>query len=265
VASKGRDGYIQKMKITLIVILLIATVQIGTASDGSFEVVHGGIIRGDTTTRQVHLVFSGHEFADGADSIIAILRRHHARASFFFTGDFYRTPAFRRSIRSLYRAGHYLGGHSDKHVLYAPWERRDSLLVTKQEFLHDLEGNYRAMKPFGVTKRTARIFLPPYEWYNDSISAWCKEAGLTLINFTPGTGSNADYTIPEEKNYVPSDTIYQRILRYDASHPNGLNGFHLLLHFGTHPHRTDKFYFVLDALMTELEHRGYRFTRVPNY
>ena len=32
----------------------------------------------------------------------------------------------------------------------------------------------------------AYLFLPPYEWYNQTISNWAKELGLTLINYTPG-------------------------------------------------------------------------------
>ncbi len=253
------------MQTTAIVLFALCALVQGGSTGGACERRYGGIVRMDTTVKTVHLVFTGHEYADGADTILAVLTRHRALASFFFTGDFYRTAAFASGLRALHDAGHYLGGHSDKHLLYAPWEKRDSLLVSKGEFLEDLEDNYRAMLPFGVTKRTAPYFLPPYEWYNDSISAWCGDAGLTLVNFTPGTSSNADYTIPEERNYVPSDSIAARILRYEAAHTNGLNGFLLLLHYGTHPHRTDKFYLRLDALLTELERRGYGFTRVRDY
>lgn len=264
-AFECSNGYLSiHMKIPAFIIALLSIVQIATAGD-AFRMDHGGIVRCDTSKKQIRLVFTGHEFADGADTIIAVLGRHGAHASFFFTGDFYRTPAFGPAIRALHRAGHYLGGHSDKHLLYAPWEKRDSLLVSKREFVSDLEDNYSAMLPFGVTKKTSPYFLPPYEWYNDSISAWCANAGLTLVNFTPGTSSNADYTIPEERNYLPSDSIYTRILRFESTHASGLNGFLLLLHFGTHPHRTDKFYLRLDALMTELERRGYGFTRVRDY
>lgn len=251
--------------LTLPLLLLAASIQILTAQTFRHAATdHGGIIRCDTTQKTIHLVFTAHEFGDGADTITAVLARHRAHASFFFTGDFYRAPGQARVIRALKEAGHYLGGHSDKHLLYAPWEQRDSLLVTKKEFLDDIEGNYRAMQKFGITKKTSPVFLPPYEWYNDSVSAWCRQAGLRLVNFTPGTGSNADYTIPQENNYVPSDSIFQRILRYEASKSAGLNGFILLLHFGTHPDRTDKMYNRLDALMTELERRGYRFRRVTD-
>ena len=69
--------------------------------------------------------------------------------------------------------------------------------------------------------------MPPYEWDNDSIAAWTKEMQLQLINFTPGTKSNADYTTPDLKNYKSSDEIYTSITALETK--QGLNGFILLL------------------------------------
>lgn len=43
---------------------------------------------------------------------------------------------------------------------------------------------------------------------------------------------------------------------------NGLNGFILLIHIGTDPRRTDKFYNYLPTLINELKNRGYEFERV---
>jgi peptidoglycan/xylan/chitin deacetylase (PgdA/CDA1 family) len=104
--------------------------------------------------------------------------------------------------------------------------------------------------------------LPPYEWYNDTIAAWTKELGLQLINFTPGTRSTADYTTPEMKNYQSSEAIYNSIINYEQSKPSGLNGFLLLLHIGTDPKRTDKFYKCLPELIKYLKARGYQFQTV---
>ena len=136
--------------------------------------VLGGITRMDSTRKEIYLAFTGHEFADGAESIRSTLRRRHVKASFFFTGDFYRNPAYGRLIRELNHDGHYLGGHSDKHLLYASWEKRDSLLVTKQDFLSDLRSNYATMGRFGIIRNRTRYFMPPFEWYNQSISNWCR-------------------------------------------------------------------------------------------
>ena len=120
------------------------------------------------------------------------------------------------------------------------------------------------MAQFGISQNDASYFMPPYEWYNQQISDWTSELGLTLVNFTPGTRSNADYTTPDMgEKYVDSQYIYNRILQYEAQASNGLNGFILLIHIGTHPDRTDKFYDRLPDLIVELRERGYRFVLFP--
>lgn len=223
---------------------------------------HGALVRGDTTRKVIRLLFSGHEFAEGGETIATVLRRHHVKASFFFTGDFCRNPSVAPLIRTLLADGHYLGPHSDRHLLYASWEKRDSSLVSREEFTRDLWDNYAAMRVFGSTPRTAPFFLPPFEWHNREIAGWCRDSGITLINFTPGTSSNGDYTTPDMgSRYLPSDTIFERILRFESMQPSGLNGFHLLLHIGTHPSRTDKMVRRLEDLIIELTRRGYRWER----
>jgi len=114
----------------------------------------------------------------------------------------------------------------------------------------------------GINIKRATYFLPPYEWYNDSIAGWANDLKLQLVNFTPGTRSNADYTTPDEKNYRSSDEIYTSIINYEHSKPAGLNGFLLLLHIGTDPKRTDKFYHRLPQLIKELKAKGYHFQTV---
>lgn len=222
----------------------------------------GAITRGDTSQQQLALVFTGHEFAEGGQTILKTLSELDSPASFFFTGDFYRNPAFAELIAELKTQGHYLGAHSDRHLLYCDWSQRDSLLVDKPQFTRDLLDNYSEMQRFGIKMADAPYFLPPYEWYNDSIAEWTEELGLQLINFTPGTLSHADYTTPEMPSYRSSSTIYGSILNYEQSHLAGLNGFLLLIHIGAGPGREDKFYFRLEQLVRELKAEGYRFVRV---
>jgi peptidoglycan/xylan/chitin deacetylase (PgdA/CDA1 family) len=212
--------------------------------------------------KNIALVFTGDEFADGGNHILHTLKKENAKASFFFTGNFYRNPTFKQLIQQLKNNGHYLGAHSDKHLLCCDWVKRDSLLVSKSEFSNDLRNNYAEMKRFGISETASPYFLPAFEWYNDSIAAWTKEMGLQLINFTPGTRSNADYTYPELKNYVSSETIYNSIIGFEKGRETGLNGFMLLLHIGTDPRRTDKLYNRLGELIKRLKTKGYRFQTV---
>ena len=218
---------------------------------------HGAIIRGDSTQKEIAIVFSGDQFAEGGEEVLQTLKKENIKACFFFTGNFYRNPSFTKFIRKAKKDGHYLGAHSDKHLLYCDWSKRDSLLVTKHQFQNDLVDNYKEMKSLGIQKKDAHFFLPPYEWYNDSIALWTEEMGLQLINYTPGTFSNADYTTPSDKNYRSSERIYQSIIDYDNKFSNGLNGFILLMHAGAGPERTDKFYKRLPALLALLKREHY--------
>jgi endoglucanase len=228
-----------------------------------FTYDHGALVRGDTTGKEIALVFTGDEFGDGGQFIAETLEKENIRASFFLTGNFYRNKRFETVIKKLLQNGNYLGSHSDRHLLYCDWVKRDSLLVSKNVFINDLNDSYSEMRKFGIDAMEAHYFLPPYEWYNDSIAAWTSESGLSLVNFTEGTRSNADYTFPEmDSKYVDSRTIYSSIIDYEQHSVSGLNGFILLIHIGTDPRRTDKFYLCLPGLLNELKDRGYIFVRI---
>lgn len=222
---------------------------------------HGAITRGDSTQKKLAIVFTGDEFAEGGSSILKALGDEKVKASFFFTGRFYRNSAFKTIIRQLHAGGHYLGPHSDSHLLYCDWSKRDSLLVGREQFNSDLADNYAAMHRFGIAQKDALFFLPPYEWYNDSIAAWTRQRGLQLINYTPGTISHADYTTDGSKNYRSGEAIYRSVIAREKN--GGLGGFILLLHIGSGPGRTDKFYRRLPALLRYLKENHYQLVTVP--
>lgn len=255
---------------TLICLLLVVSSCSGTSSESEritnpctpFDCIQGAIVRGDSTEKKLALIFSGDSFADGGNHIQSVLKSHEIKGSFFFTGNFYRNPEFDEIIKKLHADGQYLGAHSDRHLLYNDWVSRDSLLIKYPKFVEDVENNYKEMEQFGITKEGARYYLPPYEWYNQTIADWTDSLDLQLINMTHGTLSHADYTTPEMENYRSSDKIYESIMEYESNHPNGLNGFMLLIHIGTDPKRIDKFYLRLDELINELKSRGYEFVRV---
>ena len=221
------------------------------------------IIRGDTIQKKIALVFTGDEFADGGHFIQSTLREEKIKASFFLTGNFYRNKKFKKVIQQLKSNGHYLGSHSNKHLLYCDWVKRDSLLVTQNEFESDLAQSYMELSRWGISKQQAIYFLPPYEWYNDSIVSWTHQFGLQLINYSPGTRSTADYTYPEMgRRYVDSKTIFNSILNHEQQSSTGLNGFILLVHIGTDPRRKDKFYFYLPELINEMKKKGYQWVKI---
>jgi len=231
-------------------------------SGTGFQEQEGAIIRGSTSAKRLAFVFTGHEFAEGGETILNEFSLHKGKGSFFLTGDFLANTNFGPFIRRIVQEGHYLGPHSDKHVLYCPWDGPKKTLVTREEFRADLAANLQKIEEAGFSRVQLRYFLPPYEHYNRQIAEWAEEMGLTLINYTPGTRSNADYTGEAEKNFVSSKTIFESIVAKERQDPNGLNGFLLLLHVGSGPGREDKFHKRFGELLEHLAGKGYKFVRV---
>ncbi len=216
----------------------------------------GATVRMDTTKKEIWLCFSAHDQKDGFSTVTRTLRNHKIRGSFFLTGDFCReNPDI---INELRMEGHYIGPHSDKHLLYCAWESRDSLLVSREEFTNDLKENYAVLEKNEIKPDDASVFLPPYEWYNDSIGEWCKAMNIRLINISSGALTNQDWTYPRNDGpYYSNDSILTSLFAYENK--KGLNGYIMLIHPGTDPRRKDKFYDRLDEVLTSLEKKNYKF------
>jgi peptidoglycan/xylan/chitin deacetylase (PgdA/CDA1 family) len=223
---------------------------------------NGAIVRMNITKKEIYLVFSADEYGDGMEHVLDVLAQNNAKGSFFLTGNFLRNPIFSKTVKRIVSDNHFVGPHSDRHLLYADWEKRDSLLVTKSVFISDLKANYKELEKKKADLSGIKYFLAPYEWYNSAIAAWTAGLGAKLINFTPGPGTSADYTTPDMTNYQSSEALMQRLKNFEASDPNGLNGAIILIHPGTHPDRTDKFYYKLDEIIKYLSSKGYSFNKL---
>jgi peptidoglycan/xylan/chitin deacetylase (PgdA/CDA1 family) len=222
----------------------------------------GAPVRGDTSKKQIALIFTGGDYGEGTGHILDVLHRRKVKGSFFVTGDYIRKPDLQPHLTRMVKDGHYLGPHSDKHPLYAPWEDRKKTLVTEEEFRADLLKNIEDLRVYGAMKDTTQpiYFIPPYEWYNEDQVRWSRPLGVMLFNFTPGSGSNRDWAPEDHKSFAPSQKILDDILAYEQKDPHGLNGFLLLLHLGSQ--RRDKMHVLLEPLLDQLAGRGYSFVRV---
>jgi peptidoglycan/xylan/chitin deacetylase (PgdA/CDA1 family) len=239
-----------------------ATSRAAPAAAPSLATAAGAVVRGPVDASRIALLFTGHEFAEGASVILDELGRRGLAASFFFTGAFLDNPEFAPHVRRMVREGHYVGPHSDGHLLYCPWTGPKTTLVSRAEFDADLDRNLAKLDRFGVPRGSVTHFVPPYEWANEEIAAWSRERGLLLLNPTPGTRAAADYTEDQDPRFVSSGRIVDSILEKERGDPAGLNGFLLLMHVGAGPRRTDKLHLRLGEVLDALTARGYRFVRV---
>ncbi len=223
----------------------------------------GAVIRKNVNEKKIYLLFSADEYDEGFSHVISILDEQQVKASFFLTGKFLSNKHFNKSVNQLIRKGHFLGPHSDAHLLYNDWNNRDSTLISRAAFIDDLTLNYQKLYAAGVKPELTRYFLPPFEWYNQEICRWAADMGIVTVGLTPGVGTNADYTIPSMASYKSSDQLLERLFGFETTNADGLNGALVLIHPGTHPDRIDKFYLKLDQIITRLKAKGYQFERLP--
>ncbi len=208
-------------------------------------------------------MFTGHDLSEGTAEVLASLKHNGIKGSFFLTGDYLRTPGFKPYVRQMLSDGHWISGHTDKHILVSDWGSREVLLVKRDSFVADLKANLKALEGAGVKREQLSYYIPSYEWYNSETVDWAKAVGLNSVNYTPGIRTAADYTYPEMGGrYLSSTAILDNLWSYEARY--GLNGFLILIHMGTDDLRKDKLYHHLDDIISILKGKGYQLVDVPD-
>ena len=72
----------------LLLLLLAFTSSPALARKLTHIIYKGGIVRADTTRRQLTLVFTAADKNDGVEQILRTLKAHHIKGAFFVTGSF---------------------------------------------------------------------------------------------------------------------------------------------------------------------------------
>ncbi len=220
----------------------------------------GCVIRSMTDKQTVvHLIFSADSMFEGGEYALDVLDSTGVKASFFFTGNFLRAAHNKSIIRRAIAAGHYIGPHSNRHLLLCDWDSERTTLISPDSMLVDLDSNYLELSRFGIDRRYARYVLPPYEWCNRSHADAYRQAGFIPIQPTPAIQTYRDYTTPDMPEYQSSDSMLRQLFDYEKTH--GLNGTNIILHLGTQDIRTDKLYRHLPAIIDTLKARGYTLRR----
>lgn len=221
---------------------------------------YGTVVQRTGVGKTIYFVFTADSAFEGAPIVLDVLKKHKAKGSFFLTGNCLRMSEHEGVIRRIIADGHYIGGHSDRHLLYADWDATRTNMVTSDSLIRDLHANYAELERFGVTKEEALYFLPPYEWYNAENVKAIRAFGIIPVNFSSRLRTSDDYTTPDMANYRSSQELIDELFRYEAEHT--LDGAIILIHPGTSPLRTDKLYLRLDEILQRLTALGYTFARL---
>lgn len=227
---------------------------------------YGAIRRIDKNRTEIYLIFSADSLFNGGESVLKTLSHYGIKASFFFTGNALRMAEHKDIISRIIADGHYVGGHSNNHILYAPWSgsARDSLLVTPDSLIADLKANSLELQKFGISPQDSKWFLPPYEHYNKAAVNLIERSGYSVINYTSGTATPADYTTPSMPNYKRSKELIDRLFEYESKH--NLNGAIILIHPGVDESRpnSERLYNKLKEIIVYLQDKGYTFNSLKD-
>lgn len=248
------------MRIPLLTILILTAIGIYRPATSQTIDRHGLTVRLAPPDRRVYFVFSADSAFEGAPLALDAMRQRGCKGSFFFTGRFLRDPAHDSIVARIISEGHYVGPHSDGHLLLADWDDSRTPLVTVDSLLTDTHANLRALAQHGVNTAGVIWYLPPYEWAASIHADAISRMGMTPIAPTPGILTYRDYTTPDMAEYHSSDEIFRQLLDYERAHT--LSGAIVIIHLGTHPLRTDKFYRRFPALLDTLISRGYTPSRL---
>lgn len=229
----------------------------------NFRWSRGGIIGKRTHAKNIALIFSGHNYYYGMDNILTTLKRKQIKAGFFFTGLIFNKRNGIRYIKRLVREGHYLGPHSHSHIMYHPWGA-SYVRISRRHFRKDLRANIQDIQKYFNMDNKLKIFLPPYETYNKTISSWSRQMGYQIISYTPHSLTHKDWISRHSRRYISSARLLRHVLR--RGQQNQLKGAILLIHTGiSKKTRRKPFYKFLPNLISHLEKMGYQFIRIDRF
>lgn len=239
--------------------MLFGAAAVCASSDGFDR--FGAMIRHNADAPAIYLIFSADSMFEGAPSALSAMDDRGIKASFFLTGNFLRRRENSGLIHRIVQGGHYVGGHSDRHILWADWDEGRTPLVTADSMLADVRANLAALDSIGIAPDRCPWFLPPFEWIGPGQAAILNDSlGIITINPTPGIQIFRDYTTPDMADYHSSDSILRQLYEYERR--SGLHGVFLIMHLGTQDVRTDKLYNHLPSMLDSLAALGYNFRRL---
>jgi peptidoglycan/xylan/chitin deacetylase (PgdA/CDA1 family) len=208
-------------------------------------------VRGAPTAREVALTFDDGPNPPYTDEILDVLRREHARATFFVVGR--AVQAYPATTRRIVREGNAIGNHT--------WDHAHLIVESRPAIRRELERT--SVEIARVTGVRPDLMRPPYGSRDFAVIAEAHKLGYRVVMWS--------VPLPRDWEQPGVATIVARIV------DNVQDGSIIVLHdgnrglicggAGVHPPRRvcDRSQEVgaTREIVTTLHRRGYRFVTVP--
>ena len=177
---------------------------------------------------QISISFDAAWGNDDTASLLATLKKHKVKATFFMTGGW--IEKYPDDVKAIAAGGHDLGNHSENHKQMSQL----SAAQCKEEIMKPHE------KVKKLTGKDMILFRPPYGDYNDTLIRVCRENKYYAIQWDVDSLDWKDYD---------AATIIRRV----TEHKHLGNGSIILCHNGG-KHTAE----ALDVLLTILKKKGFQ-------
>jgi peptidoglycan/xylan/chitin deacetylase (PgdA/CDA1 family) len=188
------------------------------------------LIRGDPARRTVALTFDDGPHPDYTPQLLALLKQHNIKATFFVVGEM--AEKYPDLIKAEVADGHAIGNHTYHHV--------DLTRIPNVDVVTEIQACGDVLKR--ITGQEPHLFRPPGGDYDRKVAEAAEALGYTMVLWTDDPG---DYARPGDA------TIETRTLR--AVKPGGI----ILLHDGV-----QQTIDVLPRIIDLIEGKGLRFVTV---
>ncbi len=170
----------------------------------------------DTPEKKIAISFDAAWGNDDTGTLIEILARYNAKATFFVVGSW--VDKYPESVKQLADAGHQIQNHSNGH----PYMTK----LSKEQMVQELSAcNEKIAKITGVTPT---LFRPPYGDYSNSVIEAVQSVGMYAIQWDVDSLDWKDTATPESitKNVLNKAKNGSIVLFHnDADHtPEALPG-----------------------------------------
>lgn len=181
----------------------------------------------ETNEKKVALSFDAAWGNEDTKEILAILKKHKIRVTFFMTGGW--VESYPDDVKAICKAGHDLGNHSENH--------KNMSQLSDEEKTQEIISVHNKVKE--LTGVEMELFRPPYGDYDNQVVLNAKKNGYYTIQWDVDSLDWKDYGV---------DSIIDTVV----NHKNLGNGSIILCHNGA-KYTAD----ALEKVITGLQEKGY--------
>ena len=186
----------------------------------------------DTEEKKVALSFDAAWGNEDTRNLLAILKKHNVKVTFFMTGEWMNK--YPEDVKAILADGHDLGNHSENH--------KQMSKLSKEQCKEEIQVVHDKVKE--LTGLDMTVFRPPFGDYDDTVIEAANELGYHVIQWDVDSLDWKDYGC-------------ESIIHTVTNHKHLGNGSIILMHNGA-KYTKD----ALEEMIVCLKEQGYEFVKV---